>query len=406
MSYGDVVVAVIYAIQMMICVLFALPYKRSRKHIFLLALVTVVEYFFVKLPTLYIEIYWLAYVVEFFGTILVLALFNSGNIWRNFLISWFNFQCANLLIIVECAVVSHYIDMESIVIFGATGENDKYIIAEILLMLCNALIALGISRKIFKFEYNNDGKIYKYLVAVIVILGTILGLKKNYMIAEHREDSSLGVYNIYVTAIVIIIVLMYVLGYIYNFAENRRLIKERENLKQIIEKNYAQYESAIENNKNLEYIKNDIKKYQETAVSADDVFKVDANTFSLSGNLTIDTLVAEYYKEAKENDITIEMCVFPLNCNVERDMKLATIVDELMQYAINSCKNENNTRWIYFRISQDMNSIIIKLEYSTAKRYKLNAKKFKLTHRLVILDKGAIRVENKDREVSISILLP
>ena len=33
MSYGDIMVALIYAMQMMICVLFALPYKRSKKHI-------------------------------------------------------------------------------------------------------------------------------------------------------------------------------------------------------------------------------------------------------------------------------------------------------------------------------------------------------------------------------------
>lgn len=340
MTYGDIVVALIYAMQMMICVLFALPYKRGKKHIFLLALVTVVEYYFVKLPTLYIEIYWTAYVIEFFGTVLVLALFNSGNLWRNFLIAWFNFQCGNLLIILEGAVASYYIDIESIVIFGATGEDDKFVFVEILLMLGNALIALAISRKIFKFEYNNDGKIYKYLVAVITILGTILGLKKNYMIAEVREGAALGVYKIYVTAIIIIIVLMYLVGYIYNFAENRRLIKERDTLRQIIEKNYAQYESAIQNNKMLENVKKDIQKeiHNGNVENMGELFHVDASTFSLSGDLTIDTLVYGYYREANANDIILDLCVYPMESDVDRDMKLATIIDELMELAIDTCK--------------------------------------------------------------------
>ena len=408
MSYGDIVVALIYAMQMMICVLFALPYKRSKKHIFLLAVVTMVEYYFVKLPTLHIEIYWLAYVIEFLGTLLVLALFNSGNIWRNFLISWFNFQCANLLIVLDGAIASYFIDIDSIVIFGATGDNDKYVFFEILLMLCNSLIALVISRKIFRFKYNNDGKIYKYLVAIIVILGTIMGLKRSYMIMEVREGLAFDIYKIYITSIIIIVVLMYVVGYIYNFAENRRLLKEREALKSIIENNYVQYKTAIENNKRLENVKNDLQQEINEVHMEDigEVFGIDASTRTLSGNLTIDTFVSGYYKEAKDNDITLEMCIEPVKNDVDRDMKLATIIDELMQHAITVCKRCEKPRWIYFRISQDMNSIILKLEYMKPEGYKLKAKILKLTHSLVIMDKGAMHIDNKEHEIRVGILLP
>ena len=36
-----------------------------------------------------------------------------------------------------------------------------------------------------------------------------------------------------------------------------------------------------------------------------DIFDVDASTLSLTGNLTIDTLVSNYYKEAKRNNIIL-----------------------------------------------------------------------------------------------------
>ncbi len=410
MSYGDIVVALIYAMQMMICVLFALPYKRSKKHIFLLAVVTIVEYYILKLTTLHIEIYWLAYVVEFFGTLLVLALFNSGNIWRNFFISWFNFQCANLLIVLEAAVASYFINIDSVIIFGASGENDEFVFLEIILMVVNSLAALAISRKLFKLKYNNDGRIYKYLVAVIVFLGTILGLKRSTMIVEARDGSSTSIYKIYITSAIIIIVLMYLVGYIYNFAENRRLLKEREALKQIITNNYAQYARAMDNNRSLQDIKNNIQKkvnnLEDGTTDVIDTYGIDTSTYSLSGNLTIDTLVSGYYKEAKSSGITLELCILPIKSDIDRDMKFAAIIDELMQLAIEACNKCTGSRWIYFRISQDLNSIIIKLEYSRPEEYKLKTKHLRLTHQLILMDKGAMNIDNKDREVGVSIMLP
>ncbi len=190
--------------QMMVCVLFALPYKKEKKHIFVLAIIAIVEYCLVKLVALDISIFWLSYVIEFSGTLLILALFNSGNIWRNFTISWFNFQCGNMLIVLEGVVSKYLFDINSIIVFGATGENDLYIFVEMILMLLNVLIALSISRKLFKISYNRDGKVY-------------------------------------------------------NIAETRRLLKERKELKDIIEKNYAQYANAVKSNKELETIKDYIK---------------------------------------------------------------------------------------------------------------------------------------------------
>ena len=398
MTYADIVVAIIYAMQMMICVLFALPYKRSKKHIILLAIVTIIEYYCVKLATLDIRIYWLAYVVEFFGTLVVLALFNSGNIWRNFMISWFNFQCANVLIIIEGAISSYFIDINSIVIFGATG-NDKYVFFEILFMLFNALVALTISKKLFKENYNPENKTYKYIVAIIVIVGTTLGLKKNYMIAEVREGSGLGVYKIYTTAILIIIVVMYLVGYFYNLSEKKRLLKEREELKEIIEKNYKQYENIVDSNKKLESIKDKVK-------TLDDIPNMNISNLSLSGNLTLDTIISNYDSKARENNITFEISIAPLKSDISRDMSLATIIDDLMDKAIGACLKHTKEKWISMGIRQDSSNVIIKLEYSKPESYNIKMKDIKLIHKIVSFREGAIDLNCKENEVRVDILLP
>lgn len=401
MSYGDVVVTFIYAMQMMICVLFALPYKRSKKHIFLLLIVTVVEYYFVKIPTLHVETYWMAFVVEFFGTLMVLALFNSGNIWRNFLISWFNFQCANILIIIESALASYFVEVESIIIFGASGKEDDYVFVEILLMLCNSLVALAISRKLFKIKYDNDGKIYKYLVAIVVILGTVLGLKKNYMIAAVREGSTKDLYKLYVTAIAIILILMYLVSYFYNLAETKRLIKERNHLTQLIKDNYDKYAKEIDNNKELAKLKDEIS--EDNYIK--DAFQLDVSSVTLTGNLTIDTIISKYYQEANRRNVVLELNILPLESDMHRDMKLATIIHELMRqgfkYAADSQEN-----WIYFRIIKNMNNLLIKLEYGKAEGAKTKIKDIKLVHRIVTMDGGIINVSDKSRETHVSIMLP
>ena len=186
------------------------------------------------------------------------------------------------------------------------------------------------------------------------------------------------------------------------------MIKERYTLRQIIEKNYAQYESAIQNNKMLENVKKDIQKeiHNGNVENMGELFHVDASTFSLSGDLTIDTLVYGYYREANANDIILDLCVYPMESDVDRDMKLATIIDELMELAIDTCKKCIGSKWIYFRINQDSNSVILKLEYSIPEGYKYKSKMLKLTNKLVSIDKGAMYVDNKEDEVSISILLP
>lgn len=400
MTYGDVIVAIVYAMQMMICSLFALPYKRSKKHIPLLILLTFLEYYILKIATLSESWYWFAYVEEFLGTVVILALFNSGNIWRNFMISWVNFQVANILIAIEGALASYYINVESVIIFGASG-HDKYIFVEIILMLANSMFGLFISKKIFKHEYDGDGKIYKYIVAIIVILGTMIGLNKSKMIVEARNGvrGNINVFVIYFSVILSFVVIMYIVGYFYNISERKRLLKEKEELKGIIKNNYVQYEYVVDSNKKLEFYKDELKNSEV----ADDF---NLSTLSLSGNIALDSLLASYDVASKESNITFEICVAPITNDIERDMKIVAIMDNLMKLAINFCKTVEKDKWISLGIRQDSYNIIIKLEFSKHTSNVLKAKELKFVHKIVALSAGAINIDNQDREACINILLP
>lgn len=399
MSYGNVIVAAIYAMQMVICVLLALPYKRRKRDIVSLVVITMLYYYILKLTTLNTSTYWIAYVVEFFGTLLVLAIYNSGNIWRNFMISWFNFQCGNILIIIEGIIVSYFTDTKSFVIFAGEGD-DKYVFVDILLMFINAMAAATLSRKIFKREYNGDGRVYRSIVAIIVTVGTVLGLKKAFMITEVREhtEDSIGIFRVYAISILIIFLIMYLVGYFYNLSEAKRLLREKDELKLIVENNYIQYENIVESNKKLEDVK-------EKLIKSGKITDEKISTLSLSGNLTLDSLIAMYHEEAGKNNIAFEICIPPLDSNIERDMKLATIIDNLMKLAIKTCEEYIEEKWISLGIRQNNKELIIKLEFCKPNSYKIKIKDLKLVRRIVAFSDGAINIDNKDKEVCINILL-
>lgn len=400
MTYGDVIVAIIYAMQMMICSLFALPYKRTKKHIPLLVLITFVEYYVLKIVSLSSTWYWFTYVEEFLGTLLVLAIFNSGNIWRNFMISWFNFQVANILISIECVIASYFINIDSIIIFGASGK-DPYVFVEILLMFANAMVGLFLSKKFFKSEFNGDGMVYKYIVAIIAIAGTIMGLNKSKQIVDARYGvkDSIDVFTIYAVIIISFVVIMYLVGYFYNASERKRLLREKKELKQIIENNYIQYEKIVDSNKKLESFKEKLK--QGGHISDDNL-----STLSLSGNMALDSLIATYDVQTRKNNIAFEVCVAPLTNDIERDMKLVTIIDNLMELALKVCRDAKDDKWIFLGIRQDTNNLIIKHEFSKQENYQLNIKGIKLISKIVSSSSGAMSIDNKETEARINILLP
>ncbi len=401
MPITEVIVSCVYSTQMVIAVLFAINYKREKKHIPLLVLANVVDYIIVNYLSLRNETWMLAFFFEIIFFIAIIGLFAEGNMWRNYIIVWINFQFANILISLEYYIINLFTESKTGVIFFGT-TSIPHIIFDWFLMLINALLALIISKKVFKSDYRGGGTVYKIAVLVMTIGTAYISVKRSILILEERQypdvHGTSKILNIYLITIIGMMVVLFLSGYLYNLLEMKRLSKEKKTLQNILEQNHKRYMSILENNKGLEAFRDMLRK-------GDIQLTEKLATESVSGNLLLDTVILINMNNFEEQEIVFERIIPPMKDNLSRDKTLATVVDLLLKIAEQSNKSVHEQKWIFLMLKNINENTIVKLEFSKSKRKLKSTYELRLLRKIIYSADGTMNIKDNGKDIEISVLV-
>lgn len=424
MTYGEIVIAVAYAMQMVIGVTFPLQLKvKGWKVVFLIPL-SILNYCVVVKLSLSQSLWIGAYLYEFLYALIAVSIFDTGNLWRNFTILWFNFQVTNVLFSVFNVILNFFTGYIAKTLYTYSLDNYTTIFEAILIVV----IALGVSRiskKFFRFSYDGDGKIYKFFSFAILFVGTITGAIRHIMSIEIRDLKSahnLNVVLLYFATIASVIVIINLLGYLYNLSEVKRIKLQKEFLEKKLYSDNNQYKEIVEGNKELVKIKQELDEYIEKSKEKNinlSSYSVDLNnvdeaivTLPLSGKILVDGIIFSFYKWAKERDIIFEVCVEQLDYPKEDDIRVAAILDSLREYSCYYVEKIGNVDWFELSIRNVGKNIIIKFAHNQTDKHKNNFKTSKKrnsillkTRNIVTMYNGTVEIKNLQDETNIDILI-
>ncbi len=401
MPITEVFVSFAYATQMIIAILFALDYKRGKKGVPLLVFASVADFLLVNYFSLSKSTWIIAFFCEAIFFLLIIGYFCAGNIWRNYIIIWINFQIANILISLEYYVINRFVDLNTSVLFFGT-QGVFHAILDWILMAFDALVALYLSRKLFKREYNGQEIIYKFMVIFLIIGTFVVSFKRITTIWDMTDSTGqvdpLKRNLVFMITVVGMVMALLVIGYLYNLFELRRLSKEKKMLQDILEKNHKRYMIVLENNKGL-------KEFRDMLSGGAVQLTEKLSTASVSGNVLLDTVVLTHVSNFEKQGIAFERIIPPMKEDLAKDKKLATIVDLLLKISELENKRNSKEKWIYLVIKKIGENTIVKLEASKSKRKLRYAYELKLLKKIIYSTDGTIDIKDNEEEFEISVLV-
>lgn len=406
-----------------------LSYKRSRKtlpvaYLFSVLLYVVLDFICLsEIPGISMSIrFVLAGFFEMFATFLMLCFFTSGNIWRNYSMLIFAFVCANAL---SSSLVTFNTRLEKV--FAGYLVNGYVpikigVILALLMCLCG-LIVVPIMSKFIKKDYKGNGRLYLIFSLVYVLIGSVQVVYRQNTIKDGLEENG-GVGIPKFVYILAAITTFYVFGLLYYRYEGIRLNKENEKLKEYIRGNDERYQKLVADNSKMSQVKSDFMDFsrtidgngQERYKEELQLLAGEIDSVTMTGNIVIDALINNSYKQAKSEGIRYELIPGNVSFAEDKIISFATIIENLLILA-NEYAKTSERKWAYLAFRQNGDMVLIKTEFSKNKRNKLAidnnvfAKQTKELQRVKLIKSlaeamcGTTSITNEDEEACISILV-
>ena len=418
-----------YASNIFFILTILLGYKRSRKTLPVAFVVFYAHYMiievFCQLARMGVDLklsFIIAGYYEILGTFVLLCIFTSGNVWRNYTILICAFMALNALtgfIISFSGRLSEsyagYIVNESVDVVDSIWLT--------LILVFSGFIVSVVMSKFIKKEYNGTGKVYMIFVLAYSVLGIAQLVYKQNTMFDALENGGIR-HAVKLVYIVMGVTSLYLLALLYYHFEKKRLAKENVKLAAYINDNMARYEELVADNEKLSKVKNEIIDYtKELDESKDQAYKEELKTLAgevssiaLTGNIVIDALIKDSFEKSKNEGVRFE--IIPGNVNFDKDkiISSATIVENMLLIAKDFTKDAKN-KWIYLSFRQNGDMVLVKAEFSKNHRDKLSVSKSILLRPTEVMQRlklvksvaesmyGTVSIANKDDEGSISVLL-
>ena len=221
------------------------------------------------------------------------------------------------------------------------------------------------------------------------------------------------------------------LAFLYNRMEIRRLERDKIALNEIIARKYTYYKEVAQENRELQNVRQELyREVQGDGTGSKEQMKhyaQDLNALGeelamvpLSGNLTIDSILYQYYKRAGEDAVVFDATIEPMSNLTVREEDLTSMLDCALQFVYEHCILARDRRWMAVNLRSRNGMLMLKLEgckvaWDSYKRYhkfylpgvpKEYRKNLKLLQRIVESHKGIIEVENQEEEGCVCIFLP
>ena len=125
---------------------------------------------------------------------------------------------------------------------------------------------------------------------------------------------------------------------------------------------------------------------------------------NLSGNVTLDAVVADYAKRAQARALLFEAVVEPLQCTDKAELDVTVIVDAMLETAFAGVVEEADA-FVQLTVSERKGSLFLDVDYVTGKRVP-HKKEQALADALIGKYDGSKQLRKKGRERQICVLLP
>lgn len=323
-------------------------------------------------------------IVELFGVLLILGIFNSENVFKNYVINILTILGSNLVASVVYLVNPRW----SAALSGQVLMKDCSLsdVTAITILLILITIPVGfIISKLMHAERPGNVTVYKYVVTIFLAASLSSYIVKKEVVQDYLANMNNPALRNALTVLFFIgnaIIWVNICLFLYNKSEKRRLQKEKLELLKLINSNYEQYNKLVSENQELQAIKTELDTYKSTQNDITSE-KVTAyvnelankhNAFpniGLSGNLAIDGIITKHYTSCSDDNIIFEANLSALNANDENIMSIASLLNTLTEMAIMLAKASNEKQWLLINTNSKAGTTTISYEFSKTQNTKL-----------------------------------
>ena len=327
------------------------------------------------------EIAWFpAGLVEIAVMMTIVAVNNEGNLWRNFCILVLQQGVGSLFFSMMALPFPRLQEYQmNIVGFRPLPISvTNFLILGLMNVCC--VIATLILKFIFRKEYTGDGRLYRNIMIGYILIAYV-SLASRWKLIERIRQGDVEISNfvvLYVVWIIGIVILCNYVPYVYNRSEARWQKKEQQMLAQMLAESERHYERLVE----APFV------YGQT----------------LSGNVTLDAVVADYTKRAQEQTLLFDAVVEPLHMSNMADLDVTVIIDAMLEIAFAQASTDTDA-FVQLTVRQRKGSLFLDVDYMTGKRI-LHRKKQALADALIRKYDGSKQLRKNGRERQICVLLP
>lgn len=406
--------------------LIVFPFKRKPIHIldyFLSALLLYFTVFVAKSQGVFGST--IAIILELYGGMLLLAIYFGGSLWKNVIANHLTLMVSNVLGIGGFLLISGKRSIVAGVVTG--GKTDLQDGMLFVLMLGIATIATSLlARKLArpkvipKREY-----IYKYCALLILGMQTCMYTGSRVFIARVAEQSkapTVATIMFWGYWVVLQVLLVNLIAFFYSRMEIRRLQREKRKLDEIVADRYEHYRQVADENRELLTIRNSLTTHSpaESGTGLQTRVEEELALVPLSGNLTVDSILFQYYKQTVEEQVLFDAVIEPMpKLGIQED-ELGTILDCVLQIGLCHCVREDVARWLSVSLRTRNGMLIIKLEgkraerdsYENYRRFQIPwvtgeyRKNLHLLEKIVERHHGSLVIQNRQGEGMLCVFLP
>ena len=327
------------------------------------------------------EVAWFpAGLVEIAVMMTVVAVNNEGNLWRNFCIVVLQ-QGVGSLFFTMAALPFPKLQEYQMNIVGfrplPISVTNFFILG---LMNVSCIVATLVLKFIFRKEYTGDGHLYRNIMIGYILIAYV-SLASRWKLIDRIRQGDVEISNfiaLYMVWIIGIVILCNYVPYIYNRSESKWKKKEQQMLSQLLAESERHYERLVE-----------------------EPFAYGQN---LSGNVTLDAVVADYTKRAQERTLLFDAVVEPLHISNMAELDVAVIVDAMLEIAFAQASTDPDA-FVQLTVRQRKGSLFLDVDYMIGKRM-LHKKEQTLTDALIRKYEGSKQIRRKGKERQICVLLP
>ena len=327
------------------------------------------------------EVAWFpAGLVEIAVMMTVVAVNNEGDLWRNFCIVVLQQGVGSLVFTMMALPFPKLQEYQmNIVGFRPLPISVTNFLIFGLMNLSFFLSAL-VLKFIFRKEYTGDGHLYRNIMIGYILIAYV-SLASRWKLIDRIRQGDVEIGNfiaLYMVWIIGIIILCNYVPYVYNRSESKRQKKGQQMLAQMLAESERHYERLVE----------EPFAYGQT----------------LSGNVTLDAVVADYTKRAQERTLLFDAIVEPLHISDMAELDVTVIVDAMLEMAFAQTSTDTEA-FVQLTVRQRKGSLFLDVDYVMGKRL-LHKKEPALADALIKKYDGSKQLRKNGRERQICVLLP